>query len=138
MSDDYKPQKPDLDLIGMVQKARMMHDAGARPSEMSGVYWIESKDASGKTPAPTPRAGEWVINTSVSDVDALWEKIKTATESGTLGYKSKVSTASKMQKNPNHRVIVVRTYDADDQSDVERVRDALLALGVTGEMMYKR
>jgi hypothetical protein len=126
MTDEYKPQKPDIDLINMVQKARMQHDADVRPSQVSGAYWIESKDPSGK--APTSNPAELVINTTVQEVDALWEKVKAATEAGTLGYKSKVSTASRMQKNPDHRVIIVKTYDADDQADVERVRDALLAL----------
>lgn len=40
-----KNEKPNLDLIGMVQQARMQHDAGAAPSQMDAVYWIEAKAA---------------------------------------------------------------------------------------------
>lgn len=131
-------EKPNLDLISMVQNARMMHDAETRPSEVSGVYWIEAKDKTGTAAAPTPRIGEWVIDTTLTEVDALWEKIKTATEAGKLGYKSKVSTASRVQKQPDHRVIIVRTADADDQADVERVREMLHQLEFNQELRYHR
>jgi len=135
----YKPQKPNLDLINMVQQARMMHDSQATPSQVSAVYWIEAKRPEGDYPAPTPRTGEWRIPITVDQVDALWETIKTATEAGKLGYKSKVSTKpAKGQADINARVICVRTVDADDQVDVERVYDALFALGITIEMTYQR
>jgi hypothetical protein len=137
MSDDNKGDKLNLDLIQMVQKARMMHDSEAKPSEMAAVYWIEAKAPNAT--APTSRAGEWVIETDVAEVDALWEKVKTATEAGQLGYKSKVSTASRSpQKGAGHRVIVVRTYDADDMADVERVKRALAALGFEDKIRYTR
>lgn len=135
MSDDNN--KMNLDLIQMVQRARMMHDSQAKPSEVSAVYWIESKP---RTPiTPTPRAGEWVIDTDITAVDALWEKIKAATEDGQLGYKSKVSTAPRhREQGLNHRVIVVRTVDAEAADDVERVRAALVALGIDLPMKYAR
>lgn len=138
MSDD-KGDKLNLDLIQRVQQARMLHDAEAKPSEMAAVYWIEAKDKTGTAPAPTPHHGEWVIETDLEHVDALWETIKAATAAGKLGYKSKVATVSRsLQKGVNHRVILVRTYDADDQDDIARVRAALIALGVTGEIAYHR
>ncbi|HEX2622319.1 MAG TPA: hypothetical protein VHL11_19305, partial [Phototrophicaceae bacterium] len=61
---DSQPPKLDLDLIAMVQKARMLHDAEAKPSEISAVYWIEAKNLSDPAITPTPRSGEWVIETS--------------------------------------------------------------------------
>ena len=36
---------PDLDLIGMVQRARMALDAETQPSQVSAVYWIEDEAA---------------------------------------------------------------------------------------------
>src|ERR1041385_1052245 len=86
--------KPNLDLIRMVQQARMAHDAETIPSQVSGVYWIESKPRDPQQ-APASRAGEWLIPTDLSHVDDLWARIKAATENGTLGYKAKVSTASR-------------------------------------------
>jgi hypothetical protein len=122
-------EKPNLDLIGMVQRARMLHDAEAKPSQVAAVYWIEAKPA-GVMPAPTPRAGYWEIDTELTAVDGLWQVVKEATESGALGYKAKVSTASRDGKL-NSRVIRVCTRDAADSADVARVQQALLALGIT-------
>jgi hypothetical protein len=129
-------QKPNLDLINLVQQARMQHDADAVPSQVSGAYWIEVKCSTGIN-GPTPRAGYWRIQTTLDAVDVLWAKIKAGTEAGQLGYKSKVATASR-DGQMNTRVIHIMTYDADDTADVERVRAALEAFGVPGEMTYHR
>jgi hypothetical protein len=136
MNDD-KPKPPNLDLIQMVQQARMMHDREAVPSSMSAVYWIESKPLMAIR-VLSPRTGEWRIETTLDEVDDLWAKIRQATEDGQLGYKSKVSTsAAKGQSNASARLIVVRTYDADDIADVARVEAVLRRLGVT-TMRYER
>lgn len=136
---EQKPDKPNLDLISMVQNARMMHDAEAQPSQVSAVYWIEAKSTTPDTAVPTPRAGEWRIPTTVGQVDALWKTIKAATEAGKLGYKSKVSTKpANHQADINARLICVRTADAADIGDVQRVEAALRELGITGEMHYQR
>jgi hypothetical protein len=134
--------EPDLDLIGMVQRARMAHDADAQPSKVTAVYWIEAKRKTvGAVPtdgaAPTPRAGSFAIHTTLKTVDAQWAAIKAATEAGTLGYKSKVATASHAG-SADERLIRVLTYDADDTADVARVREALAALGFSGELVYER
>ena len=68
----HKPDKPNLDLINMVQQARMMHDNEATPSEVSAVYWIETKDQSGKAKAPTPRSGQWMLELDVTQVDSAY------------------------------------------------------------------
>lgn len=128
----------DLDLIQMVQQARMAHDADAVPSQMAGVYWIEAK-CEVETLPPTSRAGRWIIPTTVSEVDALWEKIKAATRAGKLGYKSKVSTAPRdLGKDRNDRVIHVVTADADNTADVARVREALRELRINENIQYER
>lgn len=132
-----KQGQPNLDLIGMVQQARMQHDADAVPSRVTAVYWIEAKRES-EGQAPTSRAGHWVIRTTVSEVDALWEQIKRATRAGQLGYKSKVSTAAHdLGKDQADRIIHVVTYDANDAADVARVREALSALGVNENISYE-
>ena len=82
----------NLDLIHMVQDARMMHDETARPSDFAAVYWIEAKRPKGAYPPPTAHAGEWQIKLNVETVDAVWEGVKALTKAGRLGYKSKVST----------------------------------------------
>jgi hypothetical protein len=133
-----QPEKPNLDLINLVQQARMQHDSAAAPSQVHAAYWIEAKrPADAPAPGPTPRAGYWRIQTTLDSVDALWAQIKAATAAGQLGYKSKVATASR-DAQANSRVIHVMTYDAGDAADVERVRAALQALGVPGELAYHK
>lgn len=133
MADDKKPGQMNLDLIEMVQRARMMHDEEARPSDYAAVYWIEAKRGTGEYPAPTANAGEWRARLTVATVDAVWGMVKRATVAGNLGYKSKVSTRPAAgQADPDERLICVRTYDARDSADVERVKRALLDLGLRG------
>lgn len=134
---EKKHDPPNLDLIANVQRARMQHDAEATPSHIDGVYWIEAKALATDTPAPTTRSGQFVIETTTAEVDKLWEKVKTATETGKLGYKSKVATASRAQGQPESRLICVRTYDADDHNDRVRIREALSQLGILSELRYE-
>jgi hypothetical protein len=125
MSDN----KPNLDLIQMVQRARMAHDATAVPSAVGGNYWIEAKphDAA-SVAAPTPHAGYWQIEVSAAQVDELWQIVRAATERGELGYKSRVATAGRA--NSTARMIHVKTYDRRDADDVARVRQRLTDLGI--------
>jgi hypothetical protein len=126
----------NIDLIQMVQRARMQHDTDAQPSQLSAVYWIEAKAPEAH---PTPRAGAIVIPTTLTDVDALWAKLKAATESGELGYKSKVSTSpGKGQGHPDDRMIHLRVADCDDAADINRVREALRRLGLVGDYALLR
>lgn len=133
MPKDEQPSDLNLDLIQMVQQARMLHDATARPSALAAVYWIEAKRRQGDYPAPTAKAGEWRIPLTAATVDAVWERVKALTIAGELGYKSKVSTRPAAgQADPEERLLCARTYDAGDRADVERVKAALLAMGLSG------
>lgn len=136
MSDE-KPAKLNMDLINMVQNARMMHDKEAIPSKVPGVYWIESKNPNPANKV-TPRTGEFRFSTTVDEVDAQWQIIKEATESGKLGYKSKVSTSPTDGKpHSNQRVMCIRTYDADDTDNCERIKAQLALLGFE-DVSYER
>ena len=136
MTDDDKRQNMNLDLIEMVQRARMLHDEEARPSSLAAVYWIEAKRKTGDYPAPTANAGEWRIKLTVETVDEVWDSVKIATVAGKLGYKSKVSTRPAAgQADPDERLLCVRTYNAGDSADIERVKRALLAMGF-GDLAY--
>ena len=131
MSDENRSQDLNLDLIRMVQAARMMHDETARPSTVAAVYWIEAKRRDGDYPAPTSNAGEWRVKLTAANVDAVWEQVRTLTVAGELGYKSKLSTRpAGGQAHPDARLLCARTYDADDLPDVERVQKALQGIGL--------
>lgn len=135
---DNSDSNINLDLIQMVQNARMQHDNDAAPSRVPGVYWVEAKNQQANATQPTARAGEWRIATTVEAIDDLWKRVKTATEAGQLGYKAKASTSpAKGQTERDARIICVRTYDAADTADVERVATALRALGIV-DMDYAR
>ena len=131
VGDEKRSDEPNLDLIQMVQKARLLHDATARPSALTAVYWIEAKAGEGLAPAPTAQAGEWRISLRAEAVDAVWERVKALTIAGELGYKSKLSTRPAAgQADPDERLLCVRTYDADDADDVERVGRTLREIGL--------
>ena len=116
----------------MVQSARMLHDAEARPSDLAAVYWIEAKRKAGDYSTPTANAGEWRVPLMAETADAVWERVKALTLAGELGYKSKISTRPAAgQADPDQRLLCVRTYDASDHEDVKRVETALLAIGMT-------
>ena len=133
VSDQKPKDELNLDLIQMVQKARKLHDANARPSELAAVYWIEVKSGAQECPAPKSSAGEWRVPLTAANVDDVWERVKALTLAGELGYKSKVSTRPAAgQADPDERLLCVRTYDADDIVDVERVGAALRAIGLKG------
>jgi hypothetical protein len=135
-SDPGKPRPPNLDLIQMVQAARLAHDADALPSQVHAVYWLEVKRET-PGPGPTSRAGQWIIETTAAEQDALWVRIREATRQGTLGYKAKASTGPRAEDREQREIHVV-TSDADDAADVERVRAALMALGIPGPLRYER
>jgi hypothetical protein len=135
MPDDKK-QQPDLDLIAMVQQARMVHDDQATPSQIAGVYWIEAKCQVEDCPPPTSRAGQWMLETTVQQVDSVWQTIKQATEQGRLGYKAKVSTASRSGQSSEARTVCVCAYDSADEADVQRIRRALESLPIAGDWHY--
>ena len=118
---------PDLDLIQLVQRARMAHDDQARPSEISGAYWLEAKAPPGARPGPTPRSVALRAETGVADVDALWQQLRAATHAGQLGYKVKVATAAH-EAAPDRRELRVLIADRADAPEVARVQAKLQAL----------
>ena len=113
--------------------------ADSNPSEVTEVDWIYAQRKIGKYPAPTSRSGKWLVFRDVKNIDAMWAKIKAATEEGRLGGRSKVSTAkpSPLALDPRKKVVCVYTYDSDDVEDVMRVRRELRRLGVREKTGYK-
>ena len=75
----------------------------------------------------------------VRSVDAVWGKIKTATEEGRLGDSTKVATArpNPIAVDSSKKVICVYTYDWTDKEDVLRIRAELRALGIIYKIPYK-
>ena len=110
-----------------------------KPSEVTDVYWIHAKREKGKYPKSTQRSGKWLVFVDVKNIDAVWAKVKKATEEGKLGDSAKVATAKPNPNaaNPDTKVICVYTYDWTDENDVKRVREELRKLGITNKIPYK-
>lgn len=122
-------ERPDLDLIQLVQRARMAHDDQARPSQISGAYWLEAKAPPGARPGPTARAAALRAETDVATVDALWASLRTATQAGQLGYKAKVAAAaSRHSEHSERRELRVLLADREDAQEIARLQAALQAL----------
>jgi Domain of unknown function (DUF1917) len=107
-----------------------------RPSRHTADHYLH---ATGSSQVPVRRPGNWLIFVSRSRVDALWEAVRRAVESGRLGQAAKVSTALPDPLSPDSKkhVICVYTADEDDPADVRRVREGLRQLGITWKIPYK-
>jgi hypothetical protein len=109
------------------------------PSEVTDSYWLHAERKKGTYPEHSENGGKWLIFVPLSLVNAVWEKIRRATEEGNLGGSAKVATArpNPNATNPNTKVICVYTYDWTDENDVKRIREELRQLGVTSKIPYK-
>lgn len=110
-----------------------------RPSQETGEYWLFAERQTGSYPKATENCGKWLIFVAISQVDAVWMKVREATEMGRLGGSAKVATA---RPNPNatdseSKVICVYTYDWTDEQDVRRIRQELREIGVVAKIPYK-
>ncbi len=111
----------------------------AKPSSVIEVPWLYAVRKDSDYPRKTLRSGKWLIFVTVSHIDIIWNTIKTATEEGKLGSRSKVATMMPRSsaKDPNSRVICVYTYDWRDEADVKRIRQTLRELGIDWKIPYK-
>jgi hypothetical protein len=126
----------------MTDSDRLPPEPGAdnrKPSEVSDVYWLHASRRDDTYPEDSERSGKWLLFIPVAEIDAVWDKIRAATEEGRLGGSAKVATAkpSPLAKNPARRVICIYTYDWKDEADVRRVRGELRELGFTAKIAYK-
>lgn len=135
----YTPKfTPVIEISRPAQRAAAITGTDERPSRFTGDYYMH---ATGPEPAEgsVRRPGKWLIFVSRSRIDALWETIQRAVESGRLGHAAKVSTAlpNPLSPDPKKHVICVYTADEDDATEVRRVREALRELGITWKIPYK-
>lgn len=130
--------KLGLKKINTVKDFLSLHH-GQNPSKATNVYWLYARRKNGKYPQATTRSGKWLIFVSLEYVDAVWMKVKYATENGRLGSESKVATVkhNPLAEKRKQKVICVYTYDWADQEDVKRIRRELKMLGVIWKIPYK-
>ncbi|WP_164551915.1 putative phosphothreonine lyase domain-containg protein [Streptomyces sp. WAC 01529] len=84
------------------------------------------------------KAGKWLWFLPVRALDAGWRLIKTAVEGGQLGPGAKVATlGSDFDGDPTRRPVIIYTANHHDKEDVQRVLNALRALGVRDALAYQ-
>jgi len=108
------------------------------PTEVTDDPWIYAVSLPSSDRDHT-RSGKWLLYTPVKDHDVVWEKIRIATESGSLGDSAKAATSRPSGFQASQRVLVtcVYTHDFEDLDDVRRVLVALRELGFGGRLSYK-
>jgi hypothetical protein len=114
--------------------------ADSNPSQVTEVYWINAVRKNGSPyPAPSMKSGKWLVFVPYADVDAVWLKVKRATEEGLLGDSSKVATGKPNSNavSSDKRVICVYSYDWTDYDDVMSIRAGLRNLGISWKLSYK-
>lgn len=114
-------------------------DNNRNPSEVTDVYWIYAYRKIGNYLESTMHSGKWLIFVSPERLDAVWRKIKNATENGKLGNESKTATAkpNSLAGKSRQKVICVYTYDWTDEEDVKRIREELRKLDIFWKIPYK-
>ncbi len=108
-----------------------------KPSEETVLPYVYAQRLQREYPEHTINCGKWLVFVRLSEVDEVWERIKTATEEGKLGSSAKAATAAPNRFDPNRKVICVYTYDWTDEQDVRRIRQELRKLGITWKVAYK-
>lgn len=111
-----------------------------KPSQTSDVLWLYAFNE--KTDKlPIDNCGKWQIFLPLEELDAAWQKIKTATRRGKLGVESKTSTArpSPLAPDPKTKVICVYTYDFQDLEDAARIAWRIWEMGLVKSVLnYKK
>lgn len=111
-----------------------------KPSKTFNTYWlyaIHPEYNEIKKNVNYSFTGKWLIFPTLKEVDKVWKKIQKATESGELGFASKVSTMAPTRYDPNTKCICVYTTDYRNKEDVLKVREALRKLGFKNVLAYK-
>jgi hypothetical protein len=107
--------------------------------QLRRIGWLYALRETPGYPDTTERSGKWMVFIKLDEVDAFWERVRTALQAGKLGDIAKVATTP----NPNkpggveYRVVCIYSYDSADENDVWRIRDSLRELGVSWEIYYK-
>jgi Bles03-like protein len=104
------------------------------------LAWLQVERPPGAYPDLTERAGVWIVAVGLGSFEHAWAAIRAATEAGALGPRARVVPAGtyrlpKAWTGPQ-LIIEVATYDATDEADVWRVRQAIRDLGISAALTY--
>lgn len=109
-----------------------------------GYFWVHAYPRLlEETDLDPNKIGKWLVRMNCPYVEDYWGMIRDATEEGSLGIGSKISTDWGMRQDPSgswrNHVVCVYTADWTQQEDVLRVAQRLHAIGAVKKMilLYK-
>lgn len=102
------------------------------PSKVTDDVWIVARY---RHKAPAKAVGKWLIYRDKDEIDALWQKIYTLLRQGQLW--SEVKVVAEGRRKGDQFVICVYTSDANNETDVMRIRAILREYGVSETIHYK-
>lgn len=109
------------------------------PSEDLSTPWLVAENLRKNYPKPTKNSGKYLLFFDKSEIDHVWELIRTHTYSGALTRHAKVSTALKRNNSNNDsHVVCIYTYDYNDEKDMADVKEKLKQLGFVNKIPYKK
>jgi hypothetical protein len=104
------------------------------------LAWLHVERDPGDYPNLTERTGVWIVAVGLGSFEHAWAAIRAATEAGLLGPRARVVPVGTYRLPKGwtgpQLVIEVATYDAADEADVWRVRQAIRDLGITAALTY--
>jgi len=117
--------------------------APAPPADLPddlALAWLQVERPPGAYPDLTERAGVWIVAVGLGNFEHAWAAIRAATEAGQLGPRARVVPAARYRLpkawTGPQLIIEVTTYDATDEADVWRVRQAIRDLGISAALTY--
>lgn len=105
------------------------------PSEITHAAWVAATFKGQMPQAHTERCGKWCFFVAEKFIDDTWRNVKRAVEEGKLWEFAKASTA--WRSAGGVYVVLVYTYDSDDEADVMRIRAYLREMGFKRAVPYK-
>jgi hypothetical protein len=137
--DKTLPKFEDLDPL--LQKMIILQCAEAKygddkPSLVTSKPWVYATNDKINYPS-SKNSGKWCVFVNKSEHDEWWIKIRQCLYEGKLGDEIKTGTRLGDGIYKNKAVIIVYTYDYNDENDVMRIREELRKIGLTWKIAYK-
>lgn len=107
---------------------------------MYDTPWIYAiNDTTDYSSAVGNEGGKWMVMIYKEQMDTMWVKIRESLMAGKLGKEAKCSTMMPNPNSPSSRigVIIVYTNNAENETDIMRIRSVLRDLGVSWKIGYK-
>jgi hypothetical protein len=116
-----------------------VHSVFIAPSAVLDQMWLWANGLVDPQTLDLSQMGRWEVYCPLSELDAWWRVVSSATEAGHLGPASRCGTAVPQLAHPHSalRTIGVYTYDRDDHADITIILKRLRGLGINWMVSYQ-